>query len=122
MTDLDTLPRRTTLVSFFDPPYANGVARERLDLALALAAADWPLALYFAGPGVLMLAQRQGTDEIRDFPAALATLLLFGVEEIYVEAQALERYGLQPDELRIPAKSIDGAELRRIMGRQSCLS
>ncbi|MFK7958191.1 MAG: DsrE family protein [Lysobacterales bacterium] len=119
---MNSLPITHTLMGFFDAPHAGAAARERLDLALALAAADWPLALLFAGPGVLLLANRGGADEVRDFPAALGTLELFGVTEVFAEAAALERYGLNTDSTRIPVKALSGAQLRDIMGRQSCLS
>ena len=116
------LPSCRSLVGFYDPPHMGASARERLDLALALAAADWPISLLFAGPGVLLLAKRDGIDELRDFPAALGTLELFGVTEVFAEAAALERYGLSVDSLRIAVKPVSGPQLREVMGNQLCLS
>ncbi|MEM1090057.1 MAG: DsrE family protein [Pseudomonadota bacterium] len=109
-------------LAFCRGPHDGADARERLDLALALAAADWPLSLFFLGPGVQLLRRPAVTDELRDFPAALGTLVMFGVEQIFAEASALERYELAVDDLRISAKAISSAELRSAMDELSCLT
>ncbi len=116
------LESKTVGLSFMHGPHAGADARERLDLALALAAADWPLTLFFLGPGVQLLRHRPVTDELRDFPAALGTLVMFGVDQIYAEATALERYGLGIDDLRISAAAVSPAELRGLMSGLACLT
>lgn len=114
-------PAKHTAITFSTLPYADHQAREQLDLVLALAASDWPLSLFFFGPGVLLLAPRVVDDEIRDFPAALATLEVFGVTEIYVHQPSLEAFAMTSTNLRIPARVLSAPEWRQKTGQAQCL-
>lgn len=97
-----------------DPQQSCG-ARERMELALTLCACDWPLTLGFFDAGVLQLVQPAEGAPLKDFAAALGSLELFGVRQVLVDRDSLQRFAIDPAAIRIQARVIDRAELARQM-------
>lgn len=115
------LKPRETLLVLSEAPHISSRSRERLDLLLALAAGDWPVTVVFVDAGVLLLAPPAGPAELQDYPAGLGMLPLFGVDEVWAERGALQRYGLADTALRIPVRVGDAGEIRQLMEDAACL-
>lgn len=99
-----------------DPQLSRG-ARERLELALTLAASDWPLTLAFVDAGVWQLLPPIQGAPLKDFAAAWASLELFGVEQVLVDEVSLARAEIDPARLRVPAAVVSRAELAQHLAR-----
>ena len=84
------------LVVFTQAPYTGSLARSGLDLALAAAAFEQPLSVLFIGEGVLQLLPEQDTTKlgIRNMAKTLASMPLYGVETLYVDAHSLDTLGI----------------------------
>lgn len=87
---------RSLLLVMRHPPYGNSIARSGLDLALAMAAFDRDVSLLFMGDGVLQLCPGQDTGAlgVKNIARLLASLPLYGIEQVYVDAEAAGRYQL----------------------------
>ena len=90
---------RSILLVCRQAPYSGSLARAGLDLALAMAAFDQPVALLFCDEGVLQLLPGQDTTELgaRNLGKTLASLPLYGVETLYVDSHSLEKFGISQD-------------------------
>ena len=88
-----------------------------MDLALALGAFEQDFDVLFIGEGVLQLLPDQASDGIgiKNVGRALSSLPLVDVERVYVDAEALAEYGLQPDALLLPATPVLGPDLRALL-------
>ena len=95
------------------PPYGSSLAREALDVALAAAAFDQPVALLFLGDGVLQLLPQQQAPGIDQKPLdkQLAALPLYDVDKLYVDSEALHARQLQPADLALPAQPLTPGEI-----------
>ena len=73
------------------PPYGSSLAREAIDLALAAAVYNQQVSLYFIGDGVWQLLAQQHTDKLaaKNHGKLLDSLELYGIENIFIEQQAL---------------------------------
>lgn len=104
-------------------PYALRSARENLDLALAAAALDWPLDLYFLGAALLQLVKQ------RDVSAALlppgyrawASLPELGEVQFYAEREWLKRCDRNGLDLLVPVHSLGAEEMRAAWRRSQHL-
>ena len=88
--------RKRLLLIVRHSPYGSSLARASLDLALAAAAFDQPISLLFSGAGVLQLLPRQDCEArgVKNIGRLLASLPLYGIERVYVDAEAARRYRL----------------------------
>ena len=95
-------------------PYAARSARENLDLALAAAALDRPLQLYFIGAALLQLVAQ------RDVSAALlptgyrawSSLPGLGEAQFYAEREWLKRCERNGLDLMVPVTALGAEEMR----------
>ena len=90
-------------------PYGSSLARASVDLALAMGAFEQNFDLVFMGDGVMQLLPAQASEQIgmKNIGRALSSLPLVDVDAVYVEAAALERHGLQADDLILPTTALD---------------
>ena len=102
-------------------PYGNGAARQTLDIALAVAVFDRPLNYIFIGDGVYQLLSGQDPNAIASKPhgAALETLKLFGIEEVYVHRDSLFLRGVTEDDLVCRVELIDDCTLKQLVAESS---
>lgn len=109
--------RKRHLLVLRRSPYGSGLARASVDLALAMGAFEQHVELLFLGEGVLQLIPGQASDGIgvKNVGRALASLPLVDVERVYVDARALAQYGLEPDQLLLPAIAVEGEDLRALL-------
>lgn len=94
-------------------PYENRAARANLDLALAAAAMDIELYVYFTGAAILQLASRRDC-EIALLPPgyrAWAALPELAETGIYGEQAWLDYCELMKTELVLPVRALSQAEM-----------
>ena len=84
---------KTLLVVFRRAPYGRGLTRGGYDLALAAAAFEQPVSLLFMDDAVWQLMPGQSTARIdaKSIESTLASLSLYDIDTLYVEADALAR-------------------------------
>ena len=114
---------RSILLVCRQAPYSGSLARAGLDIALAMAAFEQPVDLLFCGEGVLQLLPGQDTTELgaRNLGKTLASLPLYGVETLYVDARSLETFGISQDSLPAGCEVIDSAAINALMQRHDHL-
>lgn len=108
---------RSALIVLRHTPYGRGPTRAAIDTALAYAAFEQPVTLLFMGEGVLQLhPDQQGRiTGGRDIGKQLASLPLYGLEAIYVDAEAAERYGIALDGQPFACHPLSAAQMRALM-------
>ncbi|NVK21574.1 MAG: sulfurtransferase complex subunit TusC [Kangiellaceae bacterium] len=100
---------KSICIIFNKVPYGSQSSRELLDIALMAAAFDMPIKALFIEQGVLQLINKQQPEvlDIKNHSATFKALELYGIEEIYVDANALNNYQLTHDDLMPIAELID---------------
>ena len=99
------------------PPYGEAYAREALDVALATAAFDQPIALLFLGDGIMQLLNGHDSAAIgeKSFEKQLSALPMYDINTIYVDAAALQQRGLSAANLSLPAQALSDAEIAALL-------
>ncbi len=117
------ISRKRHLLVLRRSPYGSGLARASVDLALAMGAFEQDFDVLFLGDGVLQLIPDQASDEIgvKNIGRALSSLPLVDVEKVYVDASALAQYGLDPNELLLPAEPVESDRLRQLLAESDHL-
>lgn len=103
------IERKHLLLIVRRSPYGSSLARAALDVALATAAFEQPLSLLFLGDGVLHLMPAQDTQArgVKNLGRQLAAFPLYGIESVYVDAEACARFGLVPNESPVATLPLD---------------
>jgi tRNA 2-thiouridine synthesizing protein C len=98
-------------------PYGSSLARASLDVALAAAVFDQAVSLLFTGDGVLQLLPDQDSEAqgVRNLGKLLASLPLYDIEQVYVDAEAAARYQLDLDTAPIDTKALDRQAMSRLL-------
>lgn len=96
-------------------PFANLQGQESLDMALALANYELPVALYFIDDGVFALAKQHQPANInrKDYSKTFAALPFYDIEQIYVCQQSLEARSLCSDNLSVAATPLTPEQLQQ---------
>lgn len=94
-------------------PYGNSLAREALDIALTTSVFEQTLALLFMGDGVWQLMPRQDSMGIanKNLGKQLSALPLYDVNDLYIDADALEDRKLTADSLILSTKPLSSKEI-----------
>lgn len=94
-------------------PHGTIYALESLEVVLAAAAFEQRVTVLFLDDGVFQLVKDQKTDAlgVKDFSPTYKALEMYDVERIIVERESLERRGLKPGDLIIPAEVIGEHEV-----------
>lgn len=116
---LDASKTKSLLVVIRHSPYGSSLARASLDVALSAAAFGRPVDLLFSGDGVLQLLQGQQTDAagVKNIERLLASLPLYDIEQVYVDAEAAARYKLELASAPLPALALDRAAIGELLQR-----
>lgn len=98
-------------------PYGSSLPRESIELALAAAVFDQNLALIFVGDGVLQLQSEQNSKAInqKSQQKILSALSMYGVDELYVDNEALIERALTLDDLSIAATSLTNKKISELL-------
>ena len=98
-------------------PYGSSLARASLDVALAAAAFDRPISLLFAGDGVLQLLPDQDSEAlgVKNLGRLLASLPLYGIEQVHVDADAADRYQLDLEAAPVSAQALDREAMSQLI-------
>lgn len=114
---LDTAKSKRLLVIIRHSPYGSSLARASLDVALSAAAFDQPVNLLFSGDGVLQLMSGQQTESVgvKNIERLLASLPMYDIERVYVDAEAAARYRLDLSATPLPAKSLDHTAIGELL-------
>jgi len=96
-------------------PYHNRVARADIDIALAAAALDFNLQIYFSGAAIMQLAaERNSADaQLPGGYRAWAALPDLAEAAIYVEQEWLEFCSARGIELVLPVGALSPAAMQR---------
>jgi tRNA 2-thiouridine synthesizing protein C len=88
-----------------------------LDIAFAAAVFERPLNYIFIGDGVYQLLSKQDPEAIKNKPhgAALETLELYGIDEVYVHRNSLVQRDLSEDEFVCKVTLIDDCTLKQLV-------
>ena len=114
---------RSTLAVIRQAPYGNSLARTAIDVSLANAAFDQPVALLFMGDGVLQLLPAQDAAALgrKNLARLLASLPLYGIEQVYVDAEAAERYQVDLEQSPLAAVPLDEAAMLALLRKHDHL-
>jgi tRNA 2-thiouridine synthesizing protein C len=98
-------------------PYGSSLARASIDVALAAAAFDQAVSLLFVGDGVLQLLPDQDTEEqgVRNLGKLLASLPLYDIEQVYVDAEAADLYHLDLTIAPVSAQALDRQAMSQLL-------
>ena len=94
-------------------PYDSSVSGLAVQLAMAAAAFDQPLALLFIGDGVLQLLPGQQPGEIgeKSIEKHISALTLYDIDQFYVDEASLRERGMSIDNLAARPKPLNAGEL-----------
>jgi len=114
----DTPDKKTLTVIITQAPYQGTLARSGLDAALAAAAFDQPVQLIFSGHGVYSLLE-QDTEAAgtRNISKLIASLPLYEIEPLYVEAAALAQLGITAATLPAGIQLVDKPAIAALIDR-----
>lgn len=101
-------------------PLGSSVARESLDLVLALSAYNESISLFFIDDGVYQLLDNQHADIIlqKNFQPMLAMLELYDVEQIYVCESSLQQRNLKLEQLAIDVEVLNKTQINNLLAEQ----
>ncbi len=121
MTEHSDLPTRKVLTFLSrSAPYGQGRAKAMLDMVLSAAVFDQQVNYVFMDDGVQQLRRGQESASIdaKNLSAAFSALPLYDVNNIFVDAESLQRRGLTPEQLVIDTVVCDADEIAALI-RQS---
>ena len=93
-------------------PFGNNNYRESLDMLLANASYDRPVALFFQGDGVYQLLSntKASLTGNKDLTKTYGLLALYDIEEVFVCSDSLQLRNIDADSLSIDVLSLDNAQ------------
>jgi tRNA 2-thiouridine synthesizing protein C len=114
---MDDKGRKSQLVVIRRSPYGNSLARASLDAALSAAAFDQPVNVLFLGEGVLQLLPEQESAPIavRNIAKLIASLPLYDIATVHVDAEALTRYAISSEDLPEGSTVLDNGAIRALI-------
>ena len=102
-------------------PYGSDGARQTLDIAFAAAVFEKSLNYIFIGDGVFQLVAGQSPKVVSSRPmgAALETLELYGISEVFVHRDSLLSRGLTESQLVCRAYLIEDCALKQLIAEST---
>jgi tRNA 2-thiouridine synthesizing protein C len=110
---MPTAAQKRILLVCRKPPYGNTLAKDAIDIALATAAYDQDLHIVFIGDGVWQLHPNQNSEHIqsKNQQKLLSALPLYDINNLYVDAEALQQRNLGNCPLILDAKPLNSKAL-----------
>ena len=114
---MNTPTAKRLLLIFRHSPYGSGLARAGVDTALACGAFEQDAAVLFLGEGVLQLQQGQEAKQLgrRDIGKQLASLPMYDVDKLFVDAYSADRFGVSSEQHPLPIEPLSAAQIRELM-------
>lgn len=99
------------------PPHGSSHCQETLDIILTIAAFDQKVSLLFLDQGVFQLKNNQSPDRLamKDTASIFKALEIYDVDQLYVEVESLQNFGLKPGDLLLPVKEIYRKDINALM-------
>ena len=112
-----TLKNKHILLVFRKAPYGNSLAREALDIALAMAAFDQKLTVVFIGDGVWQLLKNQNSELLltKNHGKVCSALALYDINDIHVEAESMQQKNLCASDLIVDVSISNKSSLTTLM-------
>ena len=109
--------RKRSLIVMRQSPYGSSLARASIDLALAMGAFEQDFDLLFMGAGIFQLLQDQHSDllGVKNAGKILGSLPLYDKESVYVDAAALQAYGLDARDLVLPVEPLEPEQVAALL-------
>lgn len=109
------------LIIMQQDPYANSLALEGLEFALALCAFNQQVSLLFQGPGIVQLLKQQDPKKIvaKDFTKVYAGLNLFGIDTIYVDQTSMQLY--KPTDLVVLPQIMNEEQISNLINQHEII-
>ncbi len=114
-----------TLIVLRHSPYGSSLSRAGIDAALAAGAFEQAVNVLFLGDGVLQLLPDQDTAATgsKNLGKNIASLPLYDIETLFIDAQSVAQLGIDPAALPAQAQLLAPAAVRGLMcGHQHLLS
>lgn len=114
---MTTQGKKRMLVVIRHSPYGSSLAKASLDVVLAAAAFEQNIALLFLGDGVLQLIPHQESSALgkKNIGRQLASLPLYDIDSVYVDAEAAARYNIDLTTSPVDTQSISMGEIHQLM-------
>jgi tRNA 2-thiouridine synthesizing protein C len=98
-------------------PYGSSLAKAAVDVALATAAFEQVVDLLFTGEGVLQLLPDQDSQSLgkKNIGRQLASLPMYDINRVYVDAEAASRYKLDIARAPVDAQLLTPQEMHQLM-------
>ncbi len=108
---------RSVLIVLRRSPYGSSLAKASLDVVFANAAFDQAVDLLFLGDGVLQLLPGQDSHILgmKNVGRLLASLPLYDINRVYVDAEAATRYKLDLKKAPVNTQLLGDAEMHQLM-------
>jgi tRNA 2-thiouridine synthesizing protein C len=108
---------KTVLIVLRHTPYGSSLAKAALDSALAIAAFEQAVDLLFVGDGVLQLLPDQDSRALgrKNFGHQLASLPLYDINCVYVDAESAKRYNLDHSKTPFETRLLDAHAMNQLM-------
>lgn len=108
---------KSMLIIIRHSPYGSSLARASLDTAMASAAFEQPVQLLFLGDGVLQLHADQDGHAMgqKNIARQLASLPLYDIETVFVDAEAAQQYRMDLNAAPVPARALSRGEIQKLM-------
>ncbi|MFD2228629.1 sulfurtransferase complex subunit TusC [Alkalimarinus sediminis] len=113
--------RKKIVVILSQSPYGGSLAREAIDYCLAAAAFEQDLQLIFTSDAVLQLLNDQQPQSIhqKNISKTLSALPIYGVDNFYVDQEALADLGLSEKDLCLPVSIVNANEMTELLANAS---
>lgn len=111
--------KKSVLIVLRHSPYGSSLAKAALDVTLATAAFEQAVDLLFLGDGVLQLLPDQDSRPlgIRNVGRQLASLPLYDINCVYVDAESAKRYNISLLHAPFETRLLDRTAMNRLMVR-----
>ena len=108
---------KSVLLVLRHSPYGSSLAKAAVDVALATAAFSQAIDLLFLGDGVLQLIPDQDGRALgmKNVGHQLASLPLYDINHVYVDAEAVTRYSVDLSKAPVDTRVLDHHQLHRLM-------
>lgn len=110
---------RSIIAVIRQSPYGSSLARSALDIVLAAGAFEQSISVLLCGDGVLQLVPQQNGAALgtKTLSKQLASLPLYDIENVYAEAESIDRYNIDISLAPIPVEARASADIQSLLAQ-----